>query len=655
MSARAQYPCVNGISTNPSNPINNQLPSKRNTFFNWQVSPYKVQPINTDCIRNPAIESPFVKIDNLEALRESKDMHWTDGWELIRRGFGLNELNQNTPDPVPNLYMILYNRYTGILRVVLRVCRGADYSAAKISIRFDATTTMKTDLLEFSRNVLPLTKAFTPVQYSAGSPYWNDNTKWFHADFPMMYDPCTCAYRSKLQIISNLITTSDIRLEGTVAGDIYTKDVAGKAEIQQSGSFTELSAAMKLGSFLKAGVSSIGALSAAVSLLDVFIGGGKQVATSTTEVKLLPLSVNLTANLRGAITTTSPYHNIIFTNPGSKDAALSPDIYPYYNEVMGIFNLLQTPEGWHERTVQGLNEIYTWAGSSQRVTVDRFAVDTTTIKYVLNPAAGLTIQEMKIAVVTEGEPGVPNYYITYSGPRMAEFPFEGKDNQFKFRSKYVDATCLPTTVFTTLSAYDAYEPNTYYGLWNRWRPKGTAYPGDTTAYLKIMLNLKRKNATGTTQNILYVLTYPMIIRASGMMKYWQNNSSCSGGPMSPASPTVVNNFCGSTAYTSTRFNAGRKANETPETTGNTGRGGMTVYPNTNNGQFTLRIASSAAALSLLTIVDVTGRTLYSQEQGNLPLDNGYSRELRLNLPNGTCQLVAVTEGKILTTRFVVVK
>lgn len=85
-NSQAQYPCVNGISTNYSNPINTQLPSKKNTFFNWQDSIYSVQPINTDCIRGAQMESPFYKIDNLEGLRDSKDMKWEDGWELVRRG-----------------------------------------------------------------------------------------------------------------------------------------------------------------------------------------------------------------------------------------------------------------------------------------------------------------------------------------------------------------------------------------------------------------------------------------------------------------------------------------------------------------------------------------------------------------------------------------
>jgi hypothetical protein len=189
----AQYPCVNGISTNPLNPINTQLPSKKNTFFNWQDSIFQVQPINNDCVRGSLMESPFYKIDNLEELRESKDMKWEDGWELVRRGFGLTDLNTNTTDAVPNAYFILYNKYTGIMRVLLKVCRGADYNAAKITVSFSPLSQIKTDLLELSRgSISAIDKKFIATSFSAGSKYVNDNTKWFYGDFPMVYDPCTC-------------------------------------------------------------------------------------------------------------------------------------------------------------------------------------------------------------------------------------------------------------------------------------------------------------------------------------------------------------------------------------------------------------------------------------------------------------------------------
>jgi len=69
----AQYPCANGISTNPAYPINTQLPSKLNTFFNWHDSQWALQPASS-CFRTSQIESPFYKIDNAEVLRESKDI-----------------------------------------------------------------------------------------------------------------------------------------------------------------------------------------------------------------------------------------------------------------------------------------------------------------------------------------------------------------------------------------------------------------------------------------------------------------------------------------------------------------------------------------------------------------------------------------------------
>lgn len=151
-------------------------------------------------------------------------MKWEDGWELIRRGFGLTDLNTYTTDVVPNAYFIMYNKYTGILRVLLKTCRGADYNAAKVTINFNSLSQIKTDLLEFSRgNISPIDKTFTNTSFAAGSKYVNDNTKWFYADFPMMFDPCTCIYKSKINIVTDLISTSEIALEGAVNGDIYKK------------------------------------------------------------------------------------------------------------------------------------------------------------------------------------------------------------------------------------------------------------------------------------------------------------------------------------------------------------------------------------------------------------------------------------------------
>lgn len=79
-----------GITTNPSAPVNPELPSKVNSYFNWTQ---QFLQNNSACQPRIQVESPFYKIDNLEILRASKDMLPQDGWELIRRDFGYTDQN----------------------------------------------------------------------------------------------------------------------------------------------------------------------------------------------------------------------------------------------------------------------------------------------------------------------------------------------------------------------------------------------------------------------------------------------------------------------------------------------------------------------------------------------------------------------------------
>ena len=98
------------------------------------------------------MESPFYKIDNLESLRDSKDMKWIDGWELIRRGFGLTDQNTYTTDPVPNAYLILYNKYTGYFRNINLIVR--DFYGNVKKVIYNGTTTKGMNLYYFSTSDL---------------------------------------------------------------------------------------------------------------------------------------------------------------------------------------------------------------------------------------------------------------------------------------------------------------------------------------------------------------------------------------------------------------------------------------------------------------------------------------------------------------------
>lgn len=193
LASYCQYPNFNGISTNPSNPINTQLTIKRNTFFDWQQPSYQIKPLpGGNCPRGDSITSPFFRLDNCEELRTSKDMKWEDGWELIARRVGLKDNNTPKVDNDQDIAIILYNKYNGKLRILLQTCPLNSYQSAVINIKFDASTSVKSDLLEFSRGgISALDKLFLPTEGTAGYNRPGSNySKWFYADFPMMFDPC---------------------------------------------------------------------------------------------------------------------------------------------------------------------------------------------------------------------------------------------------------------------------------------------------------------------------------------------------------------------------------------------------------------------------------------------------------------------------------
>ena len=693
---QAQYPCVNSISTNPANPVNTQLPSKKNTFFDWQLSTWLEKPFlnQGNCSREDTMTSPFFRTDNAEELRDSKDMKWDDGWELILRRVGLNEQNINTPDIDPDITVILYNKYTGIIRILLKTCRGADYNAARISIRFASTSIMKTDLLEFGRgNISALDKKFSSLTYSAGYPYRNNNSKWFYADFPMMYDPCTCIYKSKLNIISDLISTSQINLEGSITGDIYTKDVGGKAEIQKPGSIgwkdiagfvngklstvnssadklisesqkfaenigkmdtaNKKSSLDKLGSFLKnnqflkTGLNAVPWLKSAVSLVDIFIGGGKT-TTASQEVKLMPLSVNLTARLKGTLTTTNGYHDVTFTNPGSKDAQLDPDIYPYYNEVMGVFNLVKTPVVFKVNNSVLCDDNRRAYG---QIANYKFRFDADSFYYVLNGAADLSIQNMKAALMVKARPiAVDTTNMTNKQLNTSFQFFEGKDavdSTYKFRTDYFDMKCLDRQIFTYQLAANALAAQKC-AIVNEWNVN------TDTLFLKLMINLKRNNATATTQNVLMVLTYPVKTVTDAVQVITPTFATCDSTILAPASAAFVNTFCNSTVY----YNLDRQSIEIRDSIAvikTLQEKGIAISPNPTKGNLKIQLKPQVANLLSFKIVDMSGRFVYNTNEGNIKLDNGFTKSLNLNLPNGTYILIAATTNKILKSKFIIVK
>lgn len=654
--------CItNGISTNPDFPINNQLPSKKNLYFDWRLSNYSN---NSTCQLLTQIESPFYKIDNLEILRASKDMMPEDGWELIRREFGYTDANTTKPESPEHTYLILYNKYTGILRILLKTCRMADYTGAKITLKFDATTTFQSALMDFTSSIRALDQThISSPKAQSFSPFVNDRTKWFYADFPIAYDPCTCNYKSKINILSHLIQDSQISLSGSLSGSI-TSITSGQGSVMNDGSYsfkdfsndadkfkklygnvdnfisetrnvvntipnsssvsnalTNFQNGLKDNQFLKTGLAAVPWLGAAVGILDFFSGGGK---ASPQQVQIMPLAANLSLKLGGTMYTSNQYHSITFSTPGSLEASLDPDIYPFYNEVLGVFNLLNGPKfSRYNELIELKNSSYRW----KRIVAYKL---NSPIKWVLNPASGLDLQDAQVAYValSNNSSSTPPATIGQGFSIL-----EGKDavsGKWEYRTEYVNINCLG---------------NDHKFEWIDYSIASTA---PTTFYMKIILNFKNIS-NPAAQNTLVVLKYPILLLPSGSLTGSAfNPTACLGGRFIKATSSEIVTFCTSSIYTQNRNNPGtRKSTPSSEDPISS-----EIYPNPANNILTIDGSKISKGIATVQIFDFNGIVVYSSSSFNF---NNESESIDVSTFNDGIYLVKIMyrDGKQSTQRIVI--
>lgn len=525
-----------GITTNPAAPVNNQRPSKLNNF-DWTQQDYPINLLynynNATSIKNPYYQSDNQYVSVLSVPNDGlRDMYPSDGWELIKKDFGYEDNGTPSVPAASRLYLILYNKYRGTLRVFFCRADQAPYNGAKVTLTFDNSTASLTSLLDYAAEVhalndFPFYKLTNVPQISQVSPILTSPLVWFYADFPLMYDPCTCFYQSLVNVNLSLTNTESIVLSGNLNGTIITqghsddgstdygvsetKDqtlgttrfaklvtafngvdafkstssgIATTINVNGNGNIvtgldnlTNSNTGMKGSNFLKTGLSYIPYLGDAISLWDAIVGGGKS-APGPQQVEILPLSVNLGVNISGSLSGSYPISGSVFRTPGS-DVTNAPDyVYPYYNEVLGVINLLKRPQ------IQILQydrpSSYPSPGGNVKETYIKLSEP---LQFVLNPASEVNIVEIKGSYIADFLSTVSGGYGSVSvSPEGAN----------SFRTEYVDAKTLTNRELLSRST-----------SWT-----GGDWP-TSPMKIKFMINLQRQNATASTQNIFIVLTYPV--------------------------------------------------------------------------------------------------------------------------------------------------
>lgn len=261
------------IRTNPNDSYNDQKPNKRIgenipfCNFDWTQENfwYIANPPSTENV----IRSPFYQSNNsvINHFLDNKDMKPEDGWELIKQEFGrtvqfhFNRSPHTIQEPRPVL--ILYNRYTGILRIFISMEINKNFNASEISLQFQ--TESKSSILDMSLSnstapMLPLDAFGTSQNSALPNPvftsicrYLDGDHQWFYAEFPMSYDPCTCLFSSKLLIKVYLIEKAELYAEGTSNGKIFDADLENKTNTNNTeGSSFSIGAEFKLDNYKKA-------------------------------------------------------------------------------------------------------------------------------------------------------------------------------------------------------------------------------------------------------------------------------------------------------------------------------------------------------------------------------------------------------------------
>ncbi|MBI1782186.1 MAG: T9SS type A sorting domain-containing protein [Sphingobacteriales bacterium] len=187
-------------------------------------------------------------------------------------------------------------------------------------------------------------------------------------------------------------------------------------------------------------------------------------------------------------------------------------------------------------------------------------------------------------------------------------------------------------------------------------------PGDNnwsvkydTVYLKLLINLKRNNATSTTQNIAVVLTYPMKTVTDAVQVITPTFATCDSTILPPASAAFVNNFCASSLYNNINRQLRKHVKDSLKTIQVLEQKGIAVSPNPNSGNMKLLLKPQKAYLTSIKIVDISGRIVYRNNFGKVNLADGYSNFINTNLVNGTYLLVATTDQGLLKSKFIILK
>ncbi|MDX2196026.1 MAG: T9SS type A sorting domain-containing protein [Cytophagales bacterium] len=156
---------------------------------------------------------------------DAPDNKTVNGWNLIQFDFGNpnNYLNENYA------YLILYNKYRGILRVFAYLPESAKVNYMAFITLKNTVSNSRTAAFQFSTpDEINSVQDFDPnLSLSVANRISTSNGQWLRADFAIMYDPCTCKNTgfqpSAFELDIRYVNKADVSLVTTINGTLDAK------------------------------------------------------------------------------------------------------------------------------------------------------------------------------------------------------------------------------------------------------------------------------------------------------------------------------------------------------------------------------------------------------------------------------------------------
>ncbi|KAB2913812.1 MAG: T9SS type A sorting domain-containing protein [Bacteroidetes bacterium] len=229
-------PCCNGLihtGPDPGKATNTERPLFLNQF-DWRTNDYPAyHPIGgyTDGTGGPMLlPNPFkttasylahINYFSLPVFQQGNDSLLDykpeDGWELLHRHLGYQPdetTYATTLQNRKNPYFILYNRYSGVFRVL--ACLKDDQSQ-KINTQLELIKPNQdykySGLFGYYNNTAQTLDETSYTLLSRSSDYPGQSS-WFVADFTLAYDPCVCNTESKIRVNFITLTNASVNMDG---------------------------------------------------------------------------------------------------------------------------------------------------------------------------------------------------------------------------------------------------------------------------------------------------------------------------------------------------------------------------------------------------------------------------------------------------------